>query len=216
MMHYDQLVTDVQARSGFETPEEAERMLAVAVRVLGERLLPDEAGPVAAALPDGLAGRLRAASYERDFDLDELYDRVGRGEGTGPGFGREHAQAAYQAIGEQLPEAVRLRLQKHLGPDFAVLFEPRRHAPPPPRPVHASPSPELGDGSTLATGRPGSRHPISDSNVSGGHAASVARSRNPHGETKLSSSRGLTQERLGDTLASGKPGPSRPANDTKR
>ncbi|MFT3767757.1 MAG: DUF2267 domain-containing protein [Minicystis sp.] len=216
MISYDDLVAEVQRRAGLEGPEEAERLLAVTARALGERLLPDEAGPVASALPEPAAQRIREARYERDFDIDELYDRVGRREGAGHGFGREHAQAVCQIIGESVPEAVRVRLQKHLGPSFAPLFEPRPHTSPPPRPVHASPSVEPGRGTTLATGRPGSRHPVSEAQADRAHAASIARSADPHGETKLSSSHGLTQERLRDTLAEGKPGPEKPVSDTKR
>jgi uncharacterized protein (DUF2267 family) len=216
MMSYEHLVGEVQLRAGFETPEEAERVIAVAARVLGERLLPDEVGPLAASLPDQVAARLRVASYSHDFDVDELYDRVGRGEGAGRGFGREHTQAVCQVLGEALPEAVRTRLQRHLGPAFAALFEPRPVHLAPPRPVHGARAPEAGEGHTLATGRLGSHHPLSEGDGDRAQAESVARSTDPHGDTKLSSSRGLTQERLRETLATGKPGPSAPVNDTKR
>ena len=215
MMSYQHLVAEVERRAGLETPEEAERVLAVAARVLGERLLPDEAGPLADALPEPAARRIREVRYVHDFDVDELYDRVARGEGAGREFGREHTQAVYQILGESMPEAVRVRLQKHLGPSFAPLFEPRpEHRPP--RPVHASRPVDPGRGTTLATGRPGSRHPISEAQEELAHAASIARGGDPHGDTKLSSSHGLTQERLGETLAEGKPGPAHPVSDTKR
>jgi uncharacterized protein (DUF2267 family) len=216
MIRYEDLVAEVQSRAGFDTPDDAARALAVAARALGERLLPDEAGPIAAALPDAVGDRLRGAAYERDFDIDELYDRVGRGEGAGRDFGREHAQAVYQIIGETLPESVRVRVQRHLGPSFAPLFEPRARGAPPARPVHVSPPVTPGRGGTLATGRPGSHRPLSAERDERAHAQSVARSADPHGETKLSSSRGLTQERLEDTLAEGRPGPASPVSDTKR
>ncbi|MBX3231426.1 MAG: hypothetical protein KIT84_10810 [Labilithrix sp.] len=70
-------------------------------------------------------------------------------------------------------------------------------------------SDELGRGHTLATGRPGSRHPISEARHAGAHAESVVRSDNPHGDMKLSSARGTTQEREHEDLAEGKPGADR-------
>jgi len=57
---------------------------------------------------------------------------------------------------------------------------------------------------TLATGRPGSRHPISESRPIGPQTGSVAEA-NPHGGAKLSSSPGTTQERRRETLAEGQP-----------
>ena len=88
-MRYEELAAEVQRRGGLESFEEAERALAVTARVLGERLVADEAGPVAAALPEPLAARVRGAVHCHDFDLEELYDRVARGEGSGRRFGAE-------------------------------------------------------------------------------------------------------------------------------
>jgi uncharacterized protein (DUF2267 family) len=214
-MTYGELVAEVQRRGPFETLDEAERALAVIARVLGERLLAEEAVAVAGALPEPIAGRLRGAGYERDFDVDELYHRVARGEGVGRAFGVEHAQAGCQVLGEALPEDVRLRLQKHLGPAFAPLFAPRDAALPPPRPVHGAQPAPPGHGTTLATGRPGSSHPLSEGQAERAQTQSVARAQNPHGDTKLSTSRGLTQERLDESLAAGRPGPERPISGAK-
>jgi uncharacterized protein (DUF2267 family) len=215
-MDYQQFLADVQLRAGFAGPSEAERAIAVTARVLGQRLLSSECVAVAGALPAPVAGRLLRTAYERDFDLDELYDRVARGEGIQPGFGREHAQAVCQAIGTALPHEVRLRLQRHLPAEMAFLFEPHDAGAPPPRPARADPAVEPGAGTTLATGRPGSRHPLSEGRADRAHQGSVARSDDPHADTKLSSARGLTQERLGESLASGQPGPAHPVSQTRR
>jgi hypothetical protein len=82
--------------------------------------------------------------------------------------------------------------------------------------VHAARTVDPGRGTTLATGRPGSRHPVSEAHEDRAHTESIARSDDPHGDTKLSSSRGLTQERLRETLAEGRPGPEHPVSNTKR
>jgi hypothetical protein len=51
---------------------------------------------------------------------------------------------------------------------------------------------------------------MSEATADRAHADSVARSDAPHEDTKLSSARGTTQERLHETLAEGRPGPRRP------
>ena len=215
-MQYQDFVSDVEVRGGFEDAGEAERAIAVVARVLGERLLPEERAPLAAVLPEPVARRLLDARYERDFDLTELYDRVARGTAIRHGFGVEHAQAVCQGIGNLLSEDARLRLQRTLPVEFHPLFVPRRLTPGPGRPIHTRPDVEPGAGTTLASGRPGSRHAVSEAQANLGHTESVARSDDPHGETKLSGARGTTQERLGETLAEGKPGPRDPVSDTKR
>jgi uncharacterized protein (DUF2267 family) len=215
-MTYEDLVAEVQRRGGLESVTEAERAVAVTARVLGECLLPDEAAPVAAALPERVAARVRAGVYSHDFDIEEMYDRVARGEGSGRRFGAEHAQVVCQVLAESMPEALRTRLSRHLGPGYAGLFEPRLPLSRPPRPVRTTPPVESGRGSTLATGRLGARHPLAEGQADRAHAESIASSPDPHGETKLSSSHGLTQERLGDTLADGHPGPVATIADTKR
>jgi hypothetical protein len=62
---------------------------------------------------------------------------------------------------------------------------------------------------TLSEGKPGSRHPLSEARLDRAQSNSVARADEPHADTKLSSARGLTQERLHETLAVGRPGPKR-------
>ncbi|WP_437646959.1 DUF2267 domain-containing protein [Sorangium sp. So ce362] len=214
-MEYERFVEEVQRRAGLEGRDEVERAIVATARTLGERLLEHEAAAVAGGLPGPVAAAVRGVAYQGDFDRDELYDRVARREGAPRSFGMEHAQAVCQVIGEALPEAERLRLQRHL-PDLADLFTPRAAGAPPPRPLHAAPPPDVGQGSTLASGRPGSHHPLSEARPATAHTESVARSDDPHAETRLSSSPGLTQERLGDTLAEGRPGPEHPVSETQR
>lgn len=215
-MHHEQFVEEVQRRAGLGSEEDAERVVYVTVRALGERLDTDEATALAGKLPAQLGARLRMAQYERDFDVDELYARVARREGVAPGFGAEHAQTVCQVLGEAMGPELRRRFALHLGPDFGALFEPRFVTSPPPRPVHIDPEVTAGEGVTLASGRPGSRQPVSSSAADRAHSESVARSDDPHGDTKLSSSRGLTQQRQGDSMAEGRPGPKHPMSATRR
>jgi hypothetical protein len=70
-----------------------------------------------------------------------------------------------------------------------------------------------GHGDTLAEGRPGSRHPLSEARSDRSQSESVVATENPHADTKLSSAHGLTQEREGESLATGHSGSDRPLDE---
>lgn len=199
----DELVAHVAAHAGIGAAEAA-RAVAAVLGTLGERLSHSEAGALADALPAGAAARLRAGRFDRDFDLEELYGRVARRAGVRLGFAVEHTIAVCATVGERLDAATRARLGRALPPEMLALFavRPAVEAPPPP--------PRVGAHTTLAEGRPGSRRPLSESAPPPAQADSVARADNPHGDTKLSSARGLTQEREHEDLATGHPRPARP------
>jgi hypothetical protein len=112
-------------------------------------------------------------------------------------------------LADALSEDVLTRLRRHMPGDMGQLFTPPRAMTSTAAEPHGKHAP--GPGSTLADGRPGSRHPLSEANPA--HRDSVARSENPHADTKLSSSAGMTQERVSDTLATGKPGSHRPLSE---
>lgn len=195
----DEMIAHVRERGALATDEEAERVLARVVQVLAERLEADEASSLASALPPALAERVRSAPRRRDLDVAGFFERVAAGEGTRVGFGREHAIVACQAIAAALPDEARLRLIRHLGPEWDALLARDAHDPVdvPPHGVRHHADPDR----SLAGGRPGGRHPLAESRPERAHAESVARSDEPHRDTKLSSSRGTTQEREHETIA---------------
>jgi uncharacterized protein (DUF2267 family) len=67
---------------------------------------------------------------------------------------------------------------------------------------------------TLSTGKPGSHHALGDAHARQAQANSIA-DENPHGGTKLSNARGMTQDRRHDTLAEADVDPSRPLSTAK-
>lgn len=69
-------------------------------------------------------------------------------------------------------------------------------------------------GRTLADGRPGHRHPISEADARRPQAGSVA-DQTAHADSKLSSSRGISTERHGESLADGHPGSDNPISKAK-
>ena len=209
-MQESELIDDVMRRGGLAQRSDAERAVRATLTTLGERLTREEAQAVATALPSSWAGWLLDAGYDGDFDAAELYERVRRREGTSAGFAREHAQVVVRALGDRLADETRRRLEQALPGEVAELLRPAEVGAPPPH-AEARHAPRL---NTLATGRPGSAHPLSEARPPEGQSHSVVREDNPHGESKLSSARGLTQERLGDSLATGRPpGPARPLSE---
>ncbi|MCC6557144.1 MAG: DUF2267 domain-containing protein [Polyangiaceae bacterium] len=215
-MDYEQFLEEVARRGGFGARGEVERAIEATTRALRARLVDDEAEALARGLPEEAARALREGAYEGDFGVDELYRRVGEAEGVARGFGAEHAQAVCEVIAEALDGGTLERLRRHLAGELAALFQAREPAGEPPAPERLGFEEAPGQGTTLASGRPGSGHPLSEAHPERAHEHSVAREENPHGDTKLSSSPGLTQERLGETLATGKPGPTRPVSGAKR
>jgi uncharacterized protein (DUF2267 family) len=176
------------------------------LQAVGGALTEDERRAVAAALPPECARVLlgaRATGCRRSNDLFlelALHEKVSIARAV------EHAEIVCQALGEVLSSTARARL-RHAVPDIAKLFEERLEATAsqrPPYPRHDAPN-------YFAEGRPGGSRPLASANPAElAHRHSVARSDDPHAETKLSSACGLTQEREERTLSSGTPGSRRP------
>ena len=190
------------ARHGLDDGEAARRAARATLVVLGERLVDDEAMALTEVLPVELAQSIENSEYDSDFTTEELFERVRRRDGTTPARARENAEIVLTAVGECLPRDLRRRIARGLPEQAAeLLLGGRELGEPPPHQV-GSPSPRR---ATLASGRPGSTHPVSEAPVPAGHTHSVARSSSPHEETKLSGAKGLTQERLDETLGAGRP-----------
>ena len=205
----DELVGEVMRRAALATSADALRLLNATLTVLGERLMRDEAAALGGVLGPELARVIAASAYEGDFDAAELYDRVLLREADGdpslaPAVAREHVHVVLRAIAARLDDGTRRRVVRGLPAELGVLLAPpgpRAFVLPPHAEHHAPPSSVR----SLATGRPGGLHPLSEARADVAHSQSVARSDDPHGETKLSSARGTTQERHGETLATGRP-----------
>ncbi|MDI3290009.1 DUF2267 domain-containing protein [Polyangium sp. 15x6] len=215
-MDESSFLDEVAWRGGLGETSLARTLSEAVLRAFAETLVPDEARALAHALPEPLAAVLLDGPHLGNLSEDALYRRVADREGTLLGFAIEHTRLVLGILGEKLPETTRLRLRRHLTPELGELLAPREPLPPPPVRLRRPPEPELGKGNTLATGRPGSQKPLSEARPERAHAESVVRTENPHGETKLSSSRGLTQVREHETLAEGEPGPRRPVSEKGR
>ncbi|MCY1023252.1 DUF2267 domain-containing protein [Pyxidicoccus sp. MSG2] len=195
-MTHDEFLARVAERAGLSGPEEASRVARAVLGVVGERLGRRAVLRLAEDLPGPLEGMLRNDGPGQDFDEDALYARVAGREHVRPGFAVEHTGVVCQALAEALSEGALHRLHEDLPGPLGALFTPREvrerfeyvHV----EATHHS----------LAEGHPGSQHPLSASRLERAHTHSVVRSDNPHGDTKLSSASGLTQEREHSSLSS--------------
>jgi uncharacterized protein (DUF2267 family) len=114
------------------------------------------------------------------------------------GRAREVVASVCHVLGEHLSDDVLARLQRAL-PASVAAFTVR---PVPGSSVNVARAARRSE--TLAEGHPGSHAPVSSAHAERTQQASVA-AENPHGDAKLSSSPGSTQEREHETLAEGHP-----------
>ena len=187
-------------------PGQADAATRATLEALGAALLPAERRTLAEGLPEELAALVLEAKEPRDaLDLERFYQRVQRHESVRSGRAHEHAQIVCRVLATVVP-GENLALVGRRVPWLAPLFEaPERTETPAPEVLRRD-----APTNTLAGGRPGSRHPLSSAVPRREQSQSVAATDSPHADTKLSSSRGLTQERENETLASGHPGSKRP------
>jgi uncharacterized protein (DUF2267 family) len=167
--------------------DSAERAAVAVLTAIGGHLSPGHRGLVADELSPALAAALAtprdvAAPIEEHVLVPGM--TVGRA--------RELVASVCRVLVEELStEAV--QIIRNTVPSLATYF------------VRPSPAAARARGrvDSLAAGRPGSQHPISEAANQAQTESVVAE--NPHGATKLSSSEGATQERDHTTLAEGAP-----------
>lgn len=203
------LIARLRSLAPFEDDDAAARARDATLRALRRGLTDDDADWLALDLGPELAAPLLRGVYVGDVSLEPFYRWVARFAGLRRGVAREQAQVVCRVLAELLSPSTVARLQRCL-PELAALFAQPELEQPASEPHHLrdEPAPDH----TLAGGKPGSERPLCDarpSNAAGspadaarrGHAHSVAVSDDPHGDSKLSGARGLSQERDGRSLA---------------
>jgi uncharacterized protein (DUF2267 family) len=168
---------------GFASRAAAEAAARATLEALVARLLPAEREWLTAALPERLAAGLGTGRGGGPIDVDAIVKEVATREGVTAGTAKEHVEVVLAAVAARLDGEARAHLERALPPGLLAPL-PVAAAPPAEPPARAPT-----ESHTLASGRPGSEHPLSESRPQGAQANSVA-DENPHGDTKLSSSRG--------------------------
>ena len=194
---FTRLVSD----RGLGDATHAHRAIMATLQALGAHIPAPEREALARALPLKLARAVSAERYRGHGKVEDLYAAVARSERTAEGRAREHVQIVLGALGEVMSPELEQRELRVLTPSIAELVRGVAGSEGEPAPyaeVHSERH------HTLATGKPGSAHPISASAPAGAQTESVA-ARNPHADTKLSSAHGETQERERESLADAEP-----------
>ncbi|HEY8079838.1 MAG TPA: DUF2267 domain-containing protein, partial [Labilithrix sp.] len=104
---------------------------------------------------------VRTASFDGVVDAGELYERARRRAGAAPGRAIEETQIALRVVAETLDPETRVRIRRALPIAIGALFETPEEGAPPPHSTPARSEPIA----SLATGRPGSGHPLSEAHA---------------------------------------------------
>jgi uncharacterized protein (DUF2267 family) len=187
----------VAAHAGI-TEELARRLTREVLEGLGQHLSEPGRQIVAEELPPELGAALWGPGG--DALPRPIMERASE-PGTSPSQVRELVASVCRVLEEELSDEALRELREAAPVEVAELLQP-----PGPELVRTPAAPQQHE--TLASGRAGSHHPLSEAHP-GPQPDSVAAD-NPHASTKLSSSRGTTQERLHDTLAEGVPASEHP------
>jgi uncharacterized protein (DUF2267 family) len=195
-------VEHVAAHAGLPF-DRAERAVRAVLGGIGAYLTEAHRQLVAEELPPALG-----ASLVGEHDVAMPIEERLLGPGMTAGRAREVIASACRVLVEELSNDALRALREDLPITMSALLaapspaidrepaQPQRHA-------------------TLASGRPGSTHPISEARPARRQTDSVA-GNNPHASTKLSSASGTTQERHHETLAEGRPGYDRALAGSRR
>jgi uncharacterized protein (DUF2267 family) len=194
----------VHERTGLDL-QQADVAATTAFAAIGRALAPTAVASVAALLPDPLAESLRRGAASPGVG-DVLVDLATQ-EHVSLGVAKEHVQVVLEQLAMVLDEPTRTRLASLLPDELASWLVPWQ--PPPERHVRA-PS---GREHTLASGRPGSEHPLSEAAPDRGQPDSLAMTTDPHADTRLSSTRGISADRSKTTIAEGRPGSEHPVSE---
>lgn len=160
------------------------------------------------AVADELPPVPRTILLEQPSDAALPIEERMLGSGRPLAHARELIASVCHVLAEELSDDALLWLRRALPADLSRMLE---------RPARAASNDErlAGVRNTLASGRPGSHHPIVDSPPPERRQSDSISEANPHGATKLSTSPGTTQERRHETLADAHPDPTRTLSTAK-
>ena len=204
-----QLIARLRSLAPFPDDDAAQSVGVATLTALRRGLSDDDADWLAIDLGPALAAPLVPGPYQGDLSLDQFYRWVARVAGLRRSIAQEQAQVVCRVLAELLSTETVARLRRCL-PELATLFTRPEPEQPASGPQHLRD--EQPPDHTLAGGKAGSDRPLYDARPASaaalptdspprGHAQSIAVADDPHGNSKLSGARGLSQEREGRSLA---------------
>jgi hypothetical protein len=212
-MDSDFVLQRLRQLAPFESAEQAERIFEAALSALAAVLNDDEAADLELELGAHWSPALRRTRRVQSSTLEAFYRQVVLYTGVRRAIAEELAQVCCRVLAAGLPAASVRRIQVAL-PEVAPLFDSIERGSPPDGPyqLRHDPMPDY----SIAGGRPGASRPLATARpiavaeaLEGAtrltHSNSVVSAQEPHSDTKLSSARGLTQEREHRSLATAKP-----------
>jgi len=182
---------------------EARRALDATLWALARRLPRHLVQTLDEQLGPALTLKLSQAGSTADISVRALYEEAQVHERVELTRAMEDVQIVCAALARELAPELRERVVRSLPPELAKLFEQREYG---------TAGLHVGYGRTLAEARPGSQHSLGQARVGSRRPLSEGTAdRTQQGavgdehETKLSSAKGLTQEREHESLAEGHP-----------
>lgn len=196
----------VHERTGLE-PEQATTAVVRTFEVIGRALGPKGVDASAALLPEALAEHLRRGATQPA--VAGVLEQLAADEQRSLGVAKEHVQVILEELAASLDELTRSRLAELLPDGLGRWLVPWE--PPPERRAR----PPSGRERTLASGRPGSQNPLYEAGPDRGQHDSPAVTSDPHADTRLSSTAGVSSDRSKTTIAEGRPGSQQPISEAK-
>lgn len=202
----DALMEEVMWRGGIRDRASAETSMEATLEAIAGHLARADRESVADQLPGSFGAVVTRPGRFPAAGVNELCARVAASAEISQGRAVEYVQAAGAALAGLLAEETRELLVRRLPGEWSALFVPSARA----AEADLPPGTEPPHGHTLATGRPGSLHPLAEAGPHGAQAESVAAAANPHADRKLSSGSGPGPD---NPLATGRPGSEHPLAD---
>lgn len=201
-MKYFEFLEKVEEKTGLPH-QRAHGLIEATLRVFSRMLPRNERQALKAALPLSLGRVVEMEGEELRLDPDAFIAMVGEAFHLNKHLAREAVPVVCAEFADAIDDALLERWLAALPEGFSPLFEaPPDVEPLPPRHPKA--------GTTLADGRPGGCHPISEAGIPvvglPPHRESVVLRKNPHEAEKISSAHPENES----TLAQGRPGSTHP------
>lgn len=184
------IVARVREALGMLSDDDTACAIDAVLDALGGAMTREEAGAVARHLPTRLATILSVASERErpEGSVSDVVSSVASREGLTASAAYETVKVTCEVLAGYLPEDVVDRIQQDLPAELGALFvHPHGEWCVPEPPLAVVPAQAVAPPRTLASGRPGSAHPLSESRPERAHRHSIARNPEPHGDRKLSS-----------------------------